>query len=307
MTLHHEDRHRPTHPGARRPCFHGGRSSLSRRRRGLRRPGGRRQRRPAALFVHGVLVNADLWRNVIWDVADLRRCIAPDLPAHGATPVPADDDGRTSPCTGSPPCSTNCADASVSTRSTSWPTTPGRGGAGLRGPLSRAHPHADADQLRRPRQFPARAVQAVRRAWPSRASSGPWWPPWPETWSSPAPKSGSAWGTRTPDQLPDEILDELSSGPFVADQGEGSSAVLTASSASELMAVEPWLAQFRPPPRWRGGPATRSSRSRGRERLADMIPGVERVVLVPDAMLFWPDERAADLVPLLREFWAAHA
>src|ERR1700728_1113137 len=32
---------------------------------------------PAALFVHGVLVNADLWRNVIFDVADLRRCIAP--------------------------------------------------------------------------------------------------------------------------------------------------------------------------------------------------------------------------------------
>src|ERR1700751_5485419 len=43
---------------------------------------------PAALFVHGVLVNADLWRNVIWDVADVRRCIAPDLSAHGGTPIP---------------------------------------------------------------------------------------------------------------------------------------------------------------------------------------------------------------------------
>ena len=42
-----------------------------------------------ALFVHGVLVNADIWRNVIWDVAHLRRCIAPDLPADGASPVPA--------------------------------------------------------------------------------------------------------------------------------------------------------------------------------------------------------------------------
>ena len=45
---------------------------------------------PAALFVHGVLVNADIWRNVIWGVADARRCIAPDLPAHGGTPVPHD-------------------------------------------------------------------------------------------------------------------------------------------------------------------------------------------------------------------------
>src|SRR5580658_10414384 len=42
---------------------------------------------PSALFVHGVLVNADLWRNAIDGVSDLRRCIAPDLPAHGATPV----------------------------------------------------------------------------------------------------------------------------------------------------------------------------------------------------------------------------
>ena len=45
---------------------------------------------PAALFVHGVLVNADLWRNVIFDVADLRRCVAPDLPAHGASPAGSD-------------------------------------------------------------------------------------------------------------------------------------------------------------------------------------------------------------------------
>src|SRR6202453_5476885 len=45
---------------------------------------------PTALFLHGVLVNADIWRNVIWAVADVRRCIAPDLICHGANPVPAD-------------------------------------------------------------------------------------------------------------------------------------------------------------------------------------------------------------------------
>src|SRR5271163_569981 len=47
-------------------------------------------RAPTALYLHGVLVNADIWRNVIRPVADMRRCIAPDLPAHGATPIPAD-------------------------------------------------------------------------------------------------------------------------------------------------------------------------------------------------------------------------
>jgi hypothetical protein len=41
--------------------------------------------------------------------------------------------------------------------------------------------------------------------------------------------------------------------------------------------------------------------------MRELLPSTERVTLVPDAMLFWPDERAADLVPLLRDFWAAHA
>jgi pimeloyl-ACP methyl ester carboxylesterase len=40
---------------------------------------------PAALFVHGVFVNAHLWRNVIAEVHSEQRCIAIDLPAHGHT------------------------------------------------------------------------------------------------------------------------------------------------------------------------------------------------------------------------------
>lgn len=39
----------------------------------------------AALFVHGVFMNGYLWRHVIERVADLRRCLAIDLLAHGAT------------------------------------------------------------------------------------------------------------------------------------------------------------------------------------------------------------------------------
>jgi pimeloyl-ACP methyl ester carboxylesterase len=40
---------------------------------------------PAALFVHGVFLNGSLWRNVIGELEGERRCIAIDLPAHGAT------------------------------------------------------------------------------------------------------------------------------------------------------------------------------------------------------------------------------
>src|SRR5262249_33992316 len=47
---------------------------------------------PAALFVHGVFLNGDLWRPVIDRVADVRRCIAVDLMAHGVTRTRPDQD-----------------------------------------------------------------------------------------------------------------------------------------------------------------------------------------------------------------------
>lgn len=45
---------------------------------------------PTALFVHGVIVNAHLWRHQLTDLADLRRCIAVDLMGHGHTSIAAD-------------------------------------------------------------------------------------------------------------------------------------------------------------------------------------------------------------------------
>jgi pimeloyl-ACP methyl ester carboxylesterase len=47
---------------------------------------------PVALFVHGVLLNGHLWRNQLADLSDVRRCIAPDLLAHGDTEIAPDQD-----------------------------------------------------------------------------------------------------------------------------------------------------------------------------------------------------------------------
>jgi pimeloyl-ACP methyl ester carboxylesterase len=47
---------------------------------------------PVALFVHGVLLNGHLWRHQLAGLADLRRCIAPDLLAHGDTEIASDQD-----------------------------------------------------------------------------------------------------------------------------------------------------------------------------------------------------------------------
>ncbi|HEY0662759.1 MAG TPA: alpha/beta hydrolase [Lysobacter sp.] len=47
---------------------------------------------PVALFVHGVLLNGYLWRHQLAGLADLRRCIAVDLLAHGHTETGDDQD-----------------------------------------------------------------------------------------------------------------------------------------------------------------------------------------------------------------------
>jgi len=47
---------------------------------------------PVALFVHGVLLNGDLWRHQMEEFSDIRRCIAVDLLAHGDTEIEPDQD-----------------------------------------------------------------------------------------------------------------------------------------------------------------------------------------------------------------------
>ena len=115
------------------------------------------------------------------------------------------------------------------------------------------------------------------------------------TWPWPAPRSGSAWATRTPSNCPTTILASYL-GPFVADQGKGLERLLTASSADDLMAVAPLLAELHAPTMVAWGTGDSFFAEEWADRLATMIPGVERVDTRPDAMLFWPDERAADLV-----------
>jgi len=47
---------------------------------------------PVALFVHGVLLNGYLWRHQQTELSDVRRTIAVDLLAHGATDISPDQD-----------------------------------------------------------------------------------------------------------------------------------------------------------------------------------------------------------------------
>ena len=91
-------------------------------------------------------------------------------------------------------------------------------------------------------------------------------------------ETGFGMGYAHPDELPDELLTSFL-GPFVADQGKGLERFLTASTAAELMAVEPLLAELHAPAQVAWGTGDVFFEPSWAQRLADMIPGVERVTL----------------------------
>jgi pimeloyl-ACP methyl ester carboxylesterase len=257
-----------------------------------------------ALFVHGVLVNADLWRNVIFDVAELRRCVAPDLPAHGSSPVPGP-----------------AADVSLT---------------GLARMLDGLCDQLGLDQVdvvandtggAIAQVFAAHYPQRIRtltltncdvhdnfppeafRPFMEMAFTGEFGPVVAAmAGDRDLARSEVGFGTGyvQAGQLSDEVVDSYL-GPFVADEGKGLERVLTSGNVDELIGIAPLLAEVTAPTQLAWGTADIFFGPEWTERLRELIPTVERITLIPDAMLFWVDEKAADLVPLLRDFWEDHA
>jgi pimeloyl-ACP methyl ester carboxylesterase len=260
--------------------------------------------RPAALFVHGVLVNADIWRNVMWDMGAMRRCIAPDLPAHGWTTVP-DGEGVDLSLKGLADLLDELCDHLGLTQVDVVANDTG-------GAVAQVFAAHYPDRIRTLTltncdvhdNFPPEAFKPFVELAES-GEFGPMVAAMAADLALARSEVGFGMGYAHPEQLPDEILASYL-GPFVVDQGKGLERLLTASSAADLVAVTPLLAELRAPTMVAWGTGDSFFAEEWADRLESMIPGVERVVLIPGAMLFWPDERAADLVPLLRDFWGAH-
>ena len=261
---------------------------------------------PAALFVHGVLVNADLWRNVIWDVADVRRCLAPDLPGHGATPVPAADGTGDLTLHGHAALlDALCTHLGLDQVDVVANDT----GGAIAQVFAARYPHrirtmtltnCDVHDNFPPELFKPFVEMAERGELGAvvAAMTG--------DYELARSEAGLGMGYATAAQLSDELLTSYMA-PFAADGGVGLERFLVAPKAEELIGVAPQLAELVAPVQVAWGTADIFFEPVWAERLRELIPSTERVTLVPDAMLFWPDERAADLVVLLRDFWAAHA
>jgi pimeloyl-ACP methyl ester carboxylesterase len=116
-----------------------------------------------------------------------------------------------------------------------------------------------------------------------------------------------AQGYERPNELDDDAIREFF-GPFKELEGACElERAITSLDTSDLLAIEPQLSALQVPTLVAWGTGDVFFDVKWAHWLDETIPGVQRVVEIPDAKLFYPDERADELVSLLRVHLAAHA
>jgi pimeloyl-ACP methyl ester carboxylesterase len=256
---------------------------------------------PVALFVHGVGTNNLLWRKVMAELAGEWRCVAPDLPGHGASPVTPEQD-----------LSLNglarlLEDFCESLELGAVNLVANDTGGAVAQVFAALHPdrvrtltltNCDTQGNLPPESF--RPVVEL-------AERGKLAPLLVRLASDPAQARTGALGAgyEHPEQLPDEVLAAFAR-PVGAtlDAARQFERLLTSVRGEELDAIEPLLKEFRVPTLLVWGTGDPNFGVEWAYRFRDAVPGVTEVVEVPGAKLFFPDERPEDLVPHLRRHWA---
>lgn len=256
---------------------------------------------PVALFVHGAGTNNLLWRKVMTELTGERRCVAPDLPGHGASPVtPEQDLSLNGLARLLEDC---CAELELDEVDLVANNT----GGAVAQVFAVQHPdrvrtltltNCDTQgnlppeafrpvvELAERGQLAPLAVQLA--ADPQRARTG-----------------ALGGGYERPDQVPDEVLDAFARPVFgTLEAARQFERLLTSVRGEELDAIEPLLKEFRVPTLLVWGTGDPNFGVEWAYRFRDAVPGVTEVVEVPGAKLFFPDERPEDLVPHLRRHWA---
>ncbi len=256
---------------------------------------------PVALFVHGVGTNNLLWRKVVAELAGERRCVAPDLPGHGASPVtPAQDLSLNG-------LARLLEDFCESLELGEFDLVANDTGGAVAQVFAAHH----ADRLRTltltncdtQGNLPPEAFRPVVEL----AERGKLAPLLVKlaTDLAQARTGALGGGYEHPEELPDEVL-----AAFVRPVGGTLDAarqferLLTSVRGEELDAIEPLLKEFRVPTLLVWGTGDPNFGPEWAYRFRDAVPGVTEVVEVPGAKLFFPDERPEDLVPHLRRHWA---
>jgi pimeloyl-ACP methyl ester carboxylesterase len=252
-----------------------------------------------ALFVHGVGTSSHLWRHVVADLSDERRCIAIDLPLHGATPPRADYS--------LPSLAEAVEDLCTALGLDQVDLVANDTGGAVAQVLAARHPerlrtltltNCDTQDNLPPEAFRPIVQLAERGALAPLLTVGAGDPE--------AARSSMGSGYEHPEQVSTETLgayfEPISRTPERAREFER---FLVALRAEDLLAIEPELRKFDVPTLVVWGTGDQFFDVSWAYWLRDTIPGVTEVATVEGARLFFPDERPADLLPHLRRHWAA--
>jgi pimeloyl-ACP methyl ester carboxylesterase len=259
---------------------------------------------PVALFVHGVFVSSRLWQGVIDGVSDMRRCIAVDLPAHGATKVGPDFDMRL------PSMADVLEQVCVALDLGQVDLVGSDTGGAVCQLFATRHPerlrtltltNCDTEDNLPPENF--KGIVEMAKA----GQLGALIEQFGENPELGRSEAGLGGGYEHPEAISDETLAAYLA-PVATPEGAAAlQRCIAALEADDLVAVGPALRKLDVPTLIVWGTADTFFELKWAHWLRDTIPGARArdVVEIEGAKLFFPDERAADLVPVLRDFWSS--
>jgi pimeloyl-ACP methyl ester carboxylesterase len=256
-----------------------------------------------ALFVHGVGTSSYLWRNVIDQLDGQRRCVAVDLPLHGQTPAPSDQDFSL------PGLARFVADFRDALELTEVDLVANDTGGAIAQVFAAGNPerlhtltltNCEAHNnlppkallpgllLARMGLFARLAPRMVRDVTKAR-------------------KRVYGSGYEDVANLPVEIVRAWLEAAFATPESARQfQRLITSLRARDLLAVESALARLQVPTLIVWGTGDKFFRLKWAYWLRDTIPGATDVVEIDGARLFFPDERATELTAALRRHWEAH-
>ncbi len=256
-----------------------------------------------ALFVHGIFHNGHLWRRVIPGLTDVRRCIAIDIMAHGDTSIAPGQDLSFS--SQADMLEAFCAalkldqvDVIANDSATGIVTIfAARYPQRIRSlVLTNGDVHDN---------WPPASFERTRKA----AAQGTLVPAIRQMLADPEfARASFASGYEHPERISHDDL-RTSLAPLMSSEQRTRDFMrfMQAMDSSQTIAIEPQLKKLQAPTLVVWGTADEFFDVKWAYWLKDTIPGCDKVIELDGAKLFFPEERADELVDAIRDHWHAMA